>query len=319
MSRDPEVLILGSRYDLTCDFVVAALLRKGVPYLRLNSEDLPTADFELDPSAATLTVDLAGHRFQVSDRNLRSVLYRRPTFLRLNENKTSDARSELLRVHWATFMRSLVLFEGAGWVNHPSQTYLAEHKAVQIRRASALGFSVPRTRIANTTAPIPAVATTDAQIVVKGLDTVLFRELEREVFGFTQFVDVAALSDDELQAAPVIMQQALQDKTDLRITVVGETVFAVEITRGGQPIRGDWRCASRDAEYAPTRLPREVENRCLALTKSLGLRFGAIDLALQDGRYYFLEINPTGEWAWLVDAAGLAIDQAVADLLIAGR
>lgn len=319
MVHDPEVLILGSRYDLTCDFIVAALLRKGVPYLRLNSEDLPTTNLELDPSAATLTVDCAGHRFRVSEQNLRSILFRRPTFLRLSGDTTSDARSELLRLHWATFMRSLMVFEGACWVNHPSQTYLAEHKALQIRRASALGFSVPRTRIANTTVPIPAVAGADAQIVAKGLDTVLFRESDRELFGFTQFVDVAALSDDDLQAAPVIVQQALQNKTDLRVTVVGETVFPVEITRAGQPILGDWRCASREAEYTPTTLPREVEDRCLAMTRSLGLRFGAIDLALQDGRYYFLEINPTGEWAWLVDAAGLAIDQAVADLLISGR
>lgn len=51
------------------------------------------------------------------------------------------------------------------------------------------------------------------------------------------------------------------------------------------------------------------------LLKSLGLRFGGIDLAVSDGEYYFLEVNPTGEWAWLVDATALPIDEAIAGAL----
>jgi glutathione synthase/RimK-type ligase-like ATP-grasp enzyme len=49
--------------------------------------------------------------------------------------------------------------------------------------------------------------------------------------------------------------------------------------------------------------------------KDLGLFFGGVDLALVKDRYYFIEVNPTGEWAWLVDAAGLRIDTAICDCL----
>ena len=48
--------------------------------------------------------------------------------------------------------------------------------------------------------------------------------------------------------------------------------------------------------------------------KALGLEFGAIDLALQDDVYYFLEINPTGEWGWLMGAE-LPIAEALARVL----
>lgn len=41
-----------------------------------------------------------------------------------------------------------------------------------------------------------------------------------------------------------------------------------------------------------------------------------IDLAKCGNRYYFLEINPTGEWAWLVDELGFPIDEALADELV---
>ena len=314
----PEILILGSRYDLTCDLVVSALRRKGAPYLRLNSEDLPATRLDLEPTTSTLSVGLGEAEFQVSNETVRSVLFRRPTFLRSYADSACDPRGALLRTHWAAFMRNLVVIESALWVNHPGNTYLAEHKALQLRRAVSLGFAVPRTRVANTVAAVPAVSDGVGPIVVKGLDAVLIREGDRETFGFTQFVEPRSLVEEDLQAAPVILQEALQRKTDFRVTVVGDLVFAVEITRSGERIAGDWRCVSREADYRPRGLPRDVEQRCIELVKLLGLHVGAIDLALQDGTYYFLEINPTGEWAWLVNATGLAIDRAVADALVAG-
>jgi glutathione synthase/RimK-type ligase-like ATP-grasp enzyme len=210
-----------------------------------------------------------------------------------------------------------MLFERPRWVNHPRSTYFAEHKPLQLRRAHLLGFDVPRTRVSNSASSIHEVAGGDTRIVAKGLDTILLREPDREIFGFTQFHQVSALREGELRSAPVIFQEVLQEKLDLRVTVVGNTAFAVEITRHGKPINGDWRCASKEAEYRPVKLPEDVEQRCVKLVNSLDLCFGAIDLAQQHDRYYFLEINPTGEWAWLVDAAGLPVDKAVAELLVA--
>ena len=64
--------------------------------------------------------------------------------------------------------------------------------------------------------------------------------------------------------------------------------------------------------------PRYIA-QVLATVPNAGLVFGAIDLALQDGKYYFLEINPTGEWGWLVDQAGLPIDEAIAEALLEGQ
>lgn len=47
----------------------------------------------------------------------------------------------------------------------------------------------------------------------------------------------------------------------------------------------------------------------------LGLSFGGIDLILHNNEYYFVEVNPTGEWAWLVNNAGLEIDISICDYL----
>jgi len=63
-------------------------------------------------------------------------------------------------------------------------------------------------------------------------------------------------------------------------------------------------------------LPSDIERRCIQLTKKLNLKFGGIDLVIHDGNYHFIEINPTGEWSWLMHHLNLDIDKAIAELLM---
>ena len=47
----------------------------------------------------------------------------------------------------------------------------------------------------------------------------------------------------------------------------------------------------------------------------LHLRFGGIDLAYANGEYYFIEVNPTGEWGWLEVKTGMEISSAIEAVL----
>jgi hypothetical protein len=62
--------------------------------------------------------------------------------------------------------------------------------------------------------------------------------------------------------------------------------------------------------------PARIEYLLITLTRELGLSFAAIDLVLnQEGKYFFLEVNPSGQWLWVEDKTGLPISDAVADWL----
>ncbi|HNP65246.1 MAG TPA: hypothetical protein PKH39_15020 [Woeseiaceae bacterium] len=207
-----------------------------------------------------------------------------------------------------------MLFNEARWFNDPVATYRAEHKAVQLSTAAQLGFSVPLTRITNSPRA-HSFGGACKRVAVKGLDTVLLRADGHEMFGFTTFEATEKLEPDAWRAAPATIQAALMDKLDIRVTVIEDRVLSASITENGAPLIGDWRTRKSNVQFRKFDLPREIADRCQMLVKSLGLRFGGIDLALSDGEYYFLEVNPTGEWAWLVDAAGLPIDDAIAEAL----
>lgn len=74
-----------------------------------------------------------------------------------------------------------------------------------------------------------------------------------------------------------------------------------------------WRRMSKTGlAHAVYQLPEAMADRCIALTRKLGLRFGAIDFVLdQEGQLWFLEINPNGQWGWIETRTGHPIAAAI--------
>jgi glutathione synthase/RimK-type ligase-like ATP-grasp enzyme len=104
-------------------------------------------------------------------------------------------------------------------------------------------------------------------------------------------------------------------KIDLRVTVIGESVYAVQITDSGRGIDGDWRLLGKEhLKYDDYMLPADERQRCIALVANLDLKFADIDLALTQDGIHFIEINPTGEWSWL-DCASRPIAADIALML----
>ena len=149
------------------------------------------------------------------------------------------------------------------------------------------------------------------------MDTALFYDESQEYFTYTSVVDGSELIDSNIKDAPVILQEFLEDKQDIRVTVVGNTMFPVSITKNGENIYGDWRKKAKDTlQYEPETLPDEILNKIIKLMNKLGLLFGGVDWAFSNGKYYFIEVNPTGEWGWLSQYSAIPLEKAIADELV---
>ncbi len=315
MEVKPEILILSSRGDFSCDYVVAHLMSRGVPYLRLNTEDLASYALCLDPLRGVFLCTIKDTTFRIEGKTLRSIWFRRAVYLRdYGFPAEAKASEQIARSQWAALVRGLVIFQNAKWVNHPGATYLAEQKPLQLSLAQAAGFQIPETLITNDTRRLARFR--DRDVAIKGVDTVIAYESGNEVFAFTNILPWEQVSGEEIRGCPIIAQEAISPKIDLRVTVVGSTLFAVCVESHGAGIPGDWRSKKEGLSYRLIALPERVEMSCIELTRKLGLIFGAIDLAKRGDEYFFFEINPTGEWAWLVDGAGVKIDEAIADVLV---
>lgn len=302
-----SVLILSSLYDFSIDIVLRHLQEARVGYLRLNMEQMTDLRVCFDPITREMTVTGLGIDASLNS-DLRSVWYRSAVFLR-NASSDQSLTEQLKRSQWSAFLRSMMVFDEARWMNHPADTYRAETKPYQLLVASRCGFAVPRTIVGNDAGQVRKQF--PLKLALKSIDTVYLRDSNDALFAYTSIMDRKELSDENFHQVPSIAQEFVSPKTDLRVTVVGMTVFAYKISVNGKAAPGDWRLHKREElQYEPYSLPDDMKERCVNLCMKLKLPFGAIDLIESDGKFVFIEINPTGEWAWLPNAeqtAGAAI------------
>jgi glutathione synthase/RimK-type ligase-like ATP-grasp enzyme len=315
----PEVLIVSTKHDFATDHVVYQLKRMGASYLRLNRDQFSEFKIALHPTAQKLYGEAKSFTFQVSPESLKAIYFRAPVFLRDNYQPDLPPDKQLGRSQWAAFIRGLTSFDHAEWINHPRSTYQAEVKPYQLYAAKKIGFDVPETVVTNAAEYHTDVLKDNSKVIVKTLDPVILNLGGREAFIYTNEVSSDELLEANVSTAPVIVQERLVPKTDIRVTVVCDFLFAVTITKDGEGLDGDWRLEKNGVRYTEIILPPEIEVRCKNLVSALDLKFGAIDLVLHKGRYFFLEINPTGEWAWLLEDANARIDEAIAAALLGHR
>lgn len=176
-------------------------------------------------------------------------------------------------------------------------------KLLQLSMASHIGLNLPETLITNSPDRIHEFFnTSDGPFVGKSLGPAVWREDGTTHLSVTAFITEAGLpSDNLLRSAPVILQKAVPKAYEIRANVMGSFVQAVRIDSpdpNGEHI--DWRVNQNDNKVSPINLPHQVEEKLVALMRSLNLVFGAVDLIVQpDGTHVFLEVNQMGQFLWV--------------------
>ena len=317
MVATADVLILTNEHDISADWVVRELRRRDVPFLRLNTERLARAGVSITPSSGSWEIQRHDGR-QVSFNEVSGIWYRRPeapTGRSLDD--LTDGERRLVQSQWRAVMDGLCTLPGAVMVNSPWANQRAESKVHQLQVAQRVGLRVPTTLVTNVRADaLSFYDAHDGDVVVKGLDAPLIED-EVPKFVYAQRADRASIDGcEDVELAPMIFQEAVRNKTDVRVTVVGHRVFAAAARVDGEDV--DWRAYKDRPNFAAHELDADVADRCRALVEQLGLVFGAIDLALTPDGYYFFEINPNGEWGWLQKTVRLPIAEALVDVLTRG-
>lgn len=257
-----------------------------------------------------------GHRVELD--KVRAAYFRRPLPPEVPQNGMSVSSAHYIREEWSYLLRSIYLELGRKWFSHPNQIILAEDKPKQLRLASDIGFSVPKTVITNSLSSIKSLFM-EGDVVAKPLKQALLEESNGEdskVIFTSTVQSVTDVDEDALRVAPVIFQQKIHKRFDIRVTVVEDKVFPVAIkSQAFEKTKTDWRHSSViELEHEVYELPSDIAEYCCSIVKKLGLRFGAIDLVMDTSeKIWFLECNPNGQWAWIENRTGLPIASAIVD------
>lgn len=316
------ILILSDQGDEHADLVEKALFDRNVRYRRFGHTEFPTAStlaIEYDGTGARPS--LRWRNDAISHAEIGAIWYRRPAEPVYEDPGASPAVKRFvvdeckaaLLDFWETFSSS--------WL--PGTYARIRHaglKAMQLGIAAQLGFDLPPTLITNDPDRLLDFYEREhGEIISKCLGPTTQKHFSRIAGRFTELVSRQDLTHvSSLHLAPMIFQGYVPKRVELRVTVVGEKVFAAEIhSQSTNHTRVDWRRYDfGHTPYASHQLPEEISRRCVALTERLGLSYSTIDMILTpEGRYVFLELNPNGQYLWIEFETGLPITAAICDLL----
>ncbi len=132
--------------------------------------------------------------------------------------------------------------------------------------------------------------------------------------------DLAPLTKQK-PIGPCFLQEYIDKKYDVRVTVMGQTVFTVAIKPPEKDEEVvDWRKHTLEMNHEVIACPPSISNAIMAFMKHMGLNFGAFDFAVdRSGGWYFLECNPNGQWLWIEIKTGLKMAETFAEHLALQR
>jgi hypothetical protein len=310
------ILLVSHRGDRHLRAIEAALQRRRAPAALLDTSRFPRRArlaFGYHGRREELCVETSTGLLRAAD--LRAIWWRRPLPFAPDPALPLGSHRRFAARETAEAFAALWLSAEVDFVNDPRADEAAGRKGWQLRVARAAGLEVPRTCITND----PAAAR--AFLDEAGGGPVVYKALSAtpETWRETRMVGPAERRLlPLLRHAPVIFQEYVPG-VDLRVTVVGERIFAAEIDARRARYPGDFRVDMERARVQPVRLPPGVEEGVRALLSAFGLSYAAIDLRRTGaGRHLFLELNPSGQWLFVEERTGLPITEALAERLAGG-
>jgi ATP-grasp ribosomal peptide maturase len=311
------VLIIAASDDWPTDRVVVELERRGVEVFRMDTADFPqrlALAGRIDQGRAW-TGDLTTEHRTVELSRVGAVYYRAPGAFQFPEGMSGPEERFAAAQARAGLGGVLSALE-CRWVNHPTAMARAEYKPVQLAAARACGLHIPPTLITNRPEDVRAFAAeTGWSIVCKPVASPVLIEDGQLKSVYTQRLRPEDLDDLQgINTTAHLFQAWVSKEHEVRLTVVGERMFAAAIHAGSEAAHEDWRSDYGSLTYTTTTVPEPVTAGMRRLMERLQLRYGAADFIVDpEGQWTFLEVNPCGQWDWIQGATGLPIAEAIAD------
>lgn len=286
--------------------------------LIFDPSQIPTLDFTYKMTSSGLTIATSQEMFSDVD----VVWYRKPLLIDISKYPVEAKYKELAYesytefVHW--FYSSL---QEKPWVSNYWSIKRASSKPLQMEFAYKVGFLVPETLITNSSVQAQLFLEQYNVIVAKPLNIAFIRDAGKLLANYASVISLGdPITFDGLSVSPYIFQREVKG-TDIRVTIIGGKVFPCRILKSGNlSTKLDWRQGFYEGGLTfeiVDDFPSVLAEKCSMLIKRLGLVFGTVDFIheTETDQYWFLEVNPNGQWAFVEMETGVPLSYHIARML----
>ena len=319
------ILIFTNKADAHPTNVIKHLISWGVPVFRLNTECL-LSDYEFswwcNDDDCDFYIKNTKTELMLYGHEITAIWDRRPL------------EPEELLINYDEQTNKFLLEEARGFIQF-LRFYLrniysigsivedrpAASKMLQLAVARELGIRTPDTIFSNNKESFLPVLKKYEDISLKpiGADS-FFTDDEMEYVFYSRKAkagDIIAQPNEAFWQTVCFLQNYVEKKYELRITVCNEDVIACKIdSQSLDDDKGkvDWRQGyDYGLKQEIVEIPNEIKTFCTSFLKEMHLNFGCFDfIVTPNDEYVFLECNPNGQWLWIELETGYDISKIIA-------
>ncbi len=319
MREDKVILIFSQEVDEITDAVIDWITYYNYSFLRVNPTDLIRFRFSMNLLDRTFQIENSVGK-TVCSRNIHSIWFRRMHPLNILNDEILDQnvlielniakRTELFNLY-ACFEYCL---HDKYWINKFSDIKIS--KIYQLIFASKAGLLIPATHIVNCKDSLEDLVAVN-NVLSKAIDYML---IINNYASYSNRITNDMLKNIPDVFFPSLIQAEIEKEIELRIVYLEGVFYTMAIfSQQNSQTQVDFRKYDFDYPNRTVRynLPNSIKIKLLKLMKKLGLNFGSIDMIkARNGEYYFLEVNPVGQFGMVSYPCNFNIEKHLAELLI---
>lgn len=310
-----SVVLVTEKTDYHADDVVRAMKKLGSEPIRVNADNIPQqTEITLFHNRSLwnggFVIKTNGRIVDIN--NIKSIWWRHAETYTFSE-QLSEQEREFAKGELNHLLYGLWECVDAYWISHPRCIRNASWKLEQLKRATTLGLSVPKTLISSNPDEVRVFyESCQGKMIFKVMTDIFLGSYKQprineqgrlEVQGVHTTLITEELLENisSVMYLPCLFQEYIPKLFEYRVTIIGDDLFAAEIhSQAHMNTSIDWRHYDIQIPYRKGEMPISIQEKCMNLTKAYGLNFNTIDMIFTpEGEFVFLENNPNGQFIFI--------------------
>lgn len=299
------ILILSEKNDTSTSLVCLWLDKLGAKYKRYNTI------YDIDITVSNLS-DYNPMEYSV-------IWYRRSLKTNLD---FSDLQSNVWKRGMNNELRSIknTFYSDLGGFKIGSPFNSRINKVKQLNAAKEVGFNIPNYILTSSKEDLLSFCRKQEEIIVKPVSDV-FSLLYDDyyVLPYTKKISKKEIETLPDKIYPSFFQEYIDKDYELRIFVFLDKIYAMAIfSQNDDKTAVDFRNynLTKPSRRVRFKLSNDLEKKIFLFMKTMNLQTGSLDILVKDDKFYFLEVNPVGQFGMVSSPCSYCIEKDIALALL---
>lgn len=325
--KNSTIMILSESSDKSTDLVCHWLHHWNVPFLRLNKENEINPIINIEYSNTCIKVHILKNGTIYDFSNIKKTWFRRGYFLfRYIKDiptlplETNKSIKEYLACEGKTIENYLYYYLNKGiTINYPSNYNY--NKLIALNEAQKVGLLVPQFLLSVNPDKMKAFVFKEGDCISKSIQDMNGIEINNTCIFIGNTIRVDTNSICPRGHWYSLLQKEIKKKYELRIFYFKGKIYTMAIfSQMNEDSYLDFRDVDVNGPHpnrmVPYNLSAEMAGKIRKLMRNLKLESGSIDIIVdKNNKYYFLEVNPVGQFNFVSEICNYNIEKDIANFL----